>query len=52
MASTANDVAASLAYARVIAALAFGHAALMLVLAYAYRAQLSALSPAERKLEL
>ena len=52
VASSARDVAASLAHARVIAAAAFGHAALMLALAYAYRAQLSALSPAERKLEL
>lgn len=52
VASRAGDVATSLAYARVIAAVAFGHAALMLALAYAYRAQLSALTPAERKLEL
>ncbi|MDB4927675.1 MAG: hypothetical protein JWM10_159 [Myxococcaceae bacterium] len=52
VASTARNVADSLAYARSIAAVAFGHAALMLALAYAYRAQLSALSPAERKLDL
>jgi hypothetical protein len=52
VASSARDVAASLAHARVIAAAAFGHAALMLALAYAYRAQLSALTPAERRLEL
>lgn len=52
VASTAHNVATSLAYARVIAAAAFAHAALMLALAYAYRRQLSALTPAERKLEL
>jgi len=52
VASSARDIATSLAYARTIAAVAFGHAALMLALAYAYRAQLSALTPAERKLEL
>jgi hypothetical protein len=51
VASTAREVAASLNYARFIAAAAFGHAALMLGLAHAYRAQLSALSPAERALE-
>jgi hypothetical protein len=52
VASSAREVADSLSYARRIAAVAFGHAALMLALAYAYRAQLSALTPAERKLEL
>jgi hypothetical protein len=52
VASSAREVAASLPYARSIAAVAFGHAALMLGLAYAYRAKLSALTPAERKLDL
>jgi len=52
VASTARDVAVSLAHARTIAVFAFGHAALMLGLALAYKAQLSALTPAERKLEL
>lgn len=51
-AGSARDVADSLAYARAIAAFAFAHAALMLGLSLAYRAQLSALTPAERKLEL
>lgn len=52
VASNARDVAVSLSYARTVAVFAFGHAALMLGLALAYRAQLSALTPAERKLEL
>lgn len=52
VARTAHDVAESLSVARAFAPFAFGHAALMLGLAFAYRAQLSALTPAERKLEL
>lgn len=52
VATTARNIAESLQHARTIAVFAFGHAALMLGLALAYKAQLSALTPAERKLEL
>lgn len=52
VARSAREIAESLAVARAFAPFAFGHAALMLALAFAYRAQLSALTPAERKLEL
>ena len=51
LATTAREIATSLGYARVIATAAFAHAALMLALAYAYRAQLSALTATERKME-
>ncbi len=52
VARSAREVAESLAVARTFAPFAFGHAALLLGLAFAYKAKLSALTPAERKLEL